>query len=91
MSQAQQPNLIPLARSAFAVSFEQHASPEAKVARALAGLPVFEGWCHQPTPAELESMILDLSEQELMTTAAVCLLRLAKMQSAGSPDNVDAA
>ncbi|MEM9417909.1 MAG: hypothetical protein AAGA25_02495 [Planctomycetota bacterium] len=91
MSESPRPNLIPLARSTFAASFEQHASPEAKVARALAGLPMFEDWTHQSTPAELESMILDLNEQELMTTAAVCLLRLAKMQSAPPQDSTEAA
>ena len=39
---------------------------------------MFAGWSHQPTTREIESLVMDLSEQELMTTAAVCLLRLAK-------------
>ncbi|MEM1447308.1 MAG: hypothetical protein AAGF84_14715 [Planctomycetota bacterium] len=76
--------------SAFAVSFDLHAAPEAKIARALASLPMFAGWSHQPTTREIESLVMDLDEQELMTTAAVCLLRLAKCQhqtSGMTPEN----
>lgn len=51
---------------------------DAIVAWTLADFPTFEHWTHQPVPAELESKLLDLDEQELMTVAAVCLLRLAK-------------
>lgn len=51
---------------------------DALVAWTLAGFPTFEHWTHKPVPSELESRLLDLDEQELMTVAAVCLLRLAK-------------
>ena len=80
MKHGTHPPITTLHDSAFAISFEQHATPEAKVARALASLPMFEGWSHEPTTREIESLVMDLTEQELMTTAAVCLLRLAKGQ-----------
>lgn len=87
------PPIKSLGDTAFAISFEQHAAPEAKVARALASLPMFEGWTHEPTTREIESLVMDLTDQELMTTAAVCLLRLAKNQQLppDAPAETDAA
>lgn len=61
-------------------AFKDHAPPDALVAHALSTLPSFDGWAHQPAPPSVESMLLELDEQQLMTTAAVCLLRLTKLQ-----------
>lgn len=52
---------------------------------------MFEGWTHEPTPSDLESRLMELDEQALMTAAAVCLLRLAKHQHQAPDDNADAA
>jgi len=59
---------------------QENATPEAKVARALASLSTFADWTHQPVPSDLESRLTELNEQALMTAAAVCLLRLAKLK-----------
>ncbi|MEM7625507.1 MAG: hypothetical protein AAF333_07760 [Planctomycetota bacterium] len=50
------------------------------VAQALACLPPFQSWAHKATPTAIENVLLDLNEQELMTTAAVCLIRLVRLQ-----------
>ena len=68
-----------------------HSPPaDAQVARALSNMPAFASWKHQPTPASIESALLDLDAQQLMTTAAVCLLRLARMDQ-HHDDHADAA
>lgn len=56
----------------------RHASPEAIVATALASVPGFEHWAHEPAPAELTSQALALEDQALMTLVAACLLRIAE-------------
>ncbi|MEL7088279.1 MAG: hypothetical protein AAGL98_07525 [Planctomycetota bacterium] len=59
----------------------RHDAPaDAIVARALACVPPFQSWSHGPTPSAIERVLLELDEQELMTTAAVCLLRLVRLQ-----------
>lgn len=83
------PPITTLDGSAVVTVFEQHATPEARVARALASLSIFSDWTHQPMCAELESRFLELNEQELMTAAAACLLRLAKLKD--QADHSDAA
>lgn len=85
------PPITSLDQTAFATAYEQHASPEAQVVRSLAGLPMYQAWSHQPIPAQVEAVLMDLTEQELMTTAAACLLRLAKMQNTSTDQTADAA
>jgi len=68
-----------------------HATAEALVARALAPLPGFSRWSHQPTTPEIERLLLDLDEQQLMNTAAVCLLRLMQKQQPPPQPSTDAA
>ena len=53
---------------------------EAIVAQALACLPPFQSWAYEAAPPAIEEVLLDLTEQELMTTAAVCLIRLVRVQ-----------
>ncbi|MEM6459019.1 MAG: hypothetical protein AAF710_06470 [Planctomycetota bacterium] len=60
--------------------------PDARVARALATLPGYARWTHQPTRPEVEDALLDLDEQQLMTTAAACLLRLTRLQQGHGND-----
>ncbi|MEM1107424.1 MAG: hypothetical protein AAGH99_01905 [Planctomycetota bacterium] len=52
---------------------------------------MYQAWSHQPIPAQVEAVLMDLTEQELMTTAAACLLRLAKMQNTSTDQTADAA
>ncbi len=84
------PPITTLDSSAVVAVLEHHATPEARVARTLASLPMFARWTHQPPPSAAEAVLLGLNEQELMTTAAVCLLRLAKMKDAGREGGTDA-
>lgn len=70
-------------------TFKDHITPDVLVAHALSSLPGFEAWAHQPAPSSVESLLLEFDEQQLMTTAAVCLLRLAKLHL--PTDNADAA
>ncbi|MEO0514171.1 MAG: hypothetical protein AAF086_02605 [Planctomycetota bacterium] len=84
------PPITTLDGSAVVTVLEHHATPEARIARTLASLPMFAQWTHEPPPTAAEAVLLGLNEQELMTTAAVCLLRLAKMKDAGRDDGTDA-
>ncbi|MEM8739735.1 MAG: hypothetical protein AAGG38_14830 [Planctomycetota bacterium] len=55
---------------------------DGRAARALATLGPFAEWRASPLPADLETRLARLTEQELMTAAAVCLLRVAQAEAA---------
>lgn len=66
--------------SSLSPTLRHNAPADAIVAQALACFPPFQTWAHEPTPSAIENVLLDLDEQQLMTTAAVCLMRLVRLQ-----------